>query len=85
MNERKISLQLQIFPQEDYATVQSNTNGEILVDHNTIVEIPIQPTFFDSSSAVQGVTPQTRRCYFPEEGKKLLNQYALLGLTIRAF
>lgn len=75
-------MQLQIFPKEDYAIVQSNTNGEILVDHNTIVEIPIQPFFFDSSLAVEGVAPQTRRCYFPEEGKKLLNQYELLGRAL---
>jgi len=63
---------LQIFPQEDYATIQSNTNGGILVDHNTIVEVPIQPSFFDSSEAVRGVTSQKRRCYFPEEGRRLL-------------
>lgn len=69
-----LALQLQIFPQEDYATVQSNKHGEILVDHNTIVEVPIQPKFFDSSAAVRGVTPKVRRCYFPEEGRKLLNQ-----------
>ncbi|XP_034473935.1 sodium channel protein Nach [Drosophila innubila] len=68
------AFRLQIFPQEDYATIQSNTNGGILVDHNTIVEVPIQPTFFDSSEAVRGVTNQTRRCYFPEEGRRLLNQ-----------
>ncbi|KAL7739651.1 hypothetical protein ACLKA6_018860 [Drosophila palustris] len=59
---------------EDYATVQSNSNGGILVDHNTIVEVPIQPKFLNSSVAVRGVTPQTRRCYFPEEGRRLLNQ-----------
>ncbi|XP_023163881.2 sodium channel protein Nach [Drosophila hydei] len=68
------AFRLQIFPQEDYATVQSNKHGEILVDHNTIVEVPIQPKFFDSSAAVRGVTPKVRRCYFPEEGRKLLNQ-----------
>ncbi|XP_062138956.1 pickpocket protein 11-like [Drosophila sulfurigaster albostrigata] len=43
-------------------------------DHETIVEIPIQPKFFDSSAAVRGVTPETRRCYFSEEGKRILNQ-----------
>lgn len=69
-----LALQLMIFPQEDYATVQSNKHGEILVDYNTIVEIPVQPKFFDSSAAVRGVTPKVRRCYFPEEGRKLLNQ-----------
>ncbi|XP_034666270.1 sodium channel protein Nach [Drosophila subobscura] len=68
------AFQLKIFPQEDYATVQSTTLGEILVDHNTIVEIPIQPTFFSSSEGVRNVPPQARRCYFPEEGRKLLNQ-----------
>ncbi|EDV94098.1 GH25070 [Drosophila grimshawi] len=68
------AFRLLIFPKEDYATVQSNNNGEILVDHNTIVEVPIQPKFFDSSEAVRGVTPQIRRCYFPEEGTRLLNQ-----------
>ncbi|XP_070065112.1 pickpocket protein 11 isoform X2 [Drosophila virilis] len=77
LTERYLSntaFRLMIFPQEDYATVQSNKHGELLVDHNTIVEVPIQPKFFDSSNAVRGVTPQTRRCYFPEEGRQLLNQ-----------
>ncbi|XP_032584504.1 sodium channel protein Nach isoform X1 [Drosophila mojavensis] len=68
------AFRLLIFPQEDYASVQSNKHGEILVDHNTIVEIPVQPKFFDSSAAVRDVTPTVRRCYFPEEGRKLLNQ-----------
>ncbi|XP_017152396.1 sodium channel protein Nach isoform X3 [Drosophila miranda] len=68
------AFQLTIFPQEDYATVQSTTLGEILVDHNTIVEIPIQPTFFSSSEGVRTVSPEARRCYFPEEGRKLINQ-----------
>ncbi|XP_030555165.1 sodium channel protein Nach [Drosophila novamexicana] len=77
LTERYLSntaFRLMIFPQEDYATVQSNKHGELLVDHNTIVEVPIQPKFFDSSNAVRGVTPQIRRCYFPEEGRQLLNQ-----------
>ncbi|XP_033149961.1 sodium channel protein Nach [Drosophila busckii] len=68
------AFRLLIFPQEDYAAVQSNVHGEILVDHETIVEIPIQPKFFDSSVTVQGVSPMIRRCYFAKEGKKLLNQ-----------
>ncbi|KAH8376537.1 hypothetical protein KR093_000048, partial [Drosophila rubida] len=68
------AFRLQLFPKDDYATIQSNTNGGILVDHETIVEIPIQPKFFDSTAAVRGVTPEIRRCYFPEEGRKLLNQ-----------
>ncbi|XP_062120719.1 sodium channel protein Nach [Drosophila sulfurigaster albostrigata] len=68
------AFRLQLFPKDDYATIQSNTNGAILVDHETIVEIPIQPKFFDSSAAVRGVTPETRRCYFSEEGKRILNQ-----------
>ncbi|XP_017025390.1 sodium channel protein Nach [Drosophila kikkawai] len=68
------AFQLTIFPQEDYATIQSTTLGEILVDHNTIVEIPIQPMFFSSSEEVRGVPPQKRRCYYPEEGSRLLNQ-----------
>ncbi|KAH8249287.1 hypothetical protein KR032_008125 [Drosophila birchii] len=68
------AFQLTIFPQEDYATVQSTSLGEILVDHNTIVEIPIQPMFFSSSEEVRGVPPQKRRCYYPEEGSRLLNQ-----------
>ncbi|XP_017075718.2 sodium channel protein Nach [Drosophila eugracilis] len=65
---------LTIFPQEDYATIQSTTLGEVLVDHSTIVEIPIQPMFFSSSNGVRAVSPQKRRCYFPEEGRRLLNQ-----------
>ncbi|KAH8376490.1 hypothetical protein KR200_008700 [Drosophila serrata] len=69
------AFQLTIFPQEDYATVQSTSLGEILVDHNTIVEIPIQPMFFSSSEEVRSVPPQKRRCYYPEEGSRLLNQY----------
>ncbi|KAH8274078.1 hypothetical protein KR044_009920, partial [Drosophila immigrans] len=68
------AFRLQLFGKADYATIQSNTNGGILVDHETIVEIPIQPKFFDSTVAVRGVSPETRRCYFTEEGKKLLNQ-----------
>ncbi|KAH8260141.1 hypothetical protein KR026_003539 [Drosophila bipectinata] len=68
------AFQLTIFPQEDYATVQSTTLGEVLVDHNTIVEIPIQPMFFSSGQAVRYVEPEKRRCYYPEEGSKLLNQ-----------
>ncbi|XP_050740940.1 sodium channel protein Nach [Drosophila biarmipes] len=65
---------LTIFPQEDYPTIQSTTLGEVLVDHNTIVEIPIQPMFFSTSDQVRGVPPQIRRCYYPEEGSRLLNQ-----------
>ncbi|XP_017121005.1 sodium channel protein Nach [Drosophila elegans] len=65
---------LTIFPQEDYATVQSTTLGEVLVDHDTIVEIPIQPMFFTSAKEVHGVPPHIRRCYYPEEGSRLLNQ-----------
>ncbi|KAH8412477.1 hypothetical protein KR009_002484 [Drosophila setifemur] len=68
------AFQLKIFPQEDYATVLSTTLGEILVDHNTIVEIPIQPSFFSSTEDVRSVVPHKRRCYFPEEGRQLLNQ-----------
>ncbi|EDW88680.2 pickpocket protein 28 [Drosophila yakuba] len=65
---------LTIFPQEDYATIQSTTLGEVLVDHYSIVEIPIQPMFFSSGEAVRGVSPHIRRCYYPEEGMRLLNQ-----------
>ncbi|XP_016945073.4 sodium channel protein Nach isoform X2 [Drosophila suzukii] len=63
-----------IFPQEDYATIQSTTLGELLVDYSTIVEIPIQPMFFSSSDQVRGVPPLIRRCYYPDEGSRLLNQ-----------
>ncbi|XP_016976874.1 sodium channel protein Nach [Drosophila rhopaloa] len=65
---------LTIFPQEDYATIQSTTLGEVLVNHNSIVEIPIQPMFFNSAKDVYGVSPKIRRCYYPEEGSRLLNQ-----------
>nr|XP_017013708.2 sodium channel protein Nach [Drosophila takahashii] len=68
------AFQLTIFPQEDYATIQSTTLGEVLVDHNTIVEIPIQPMFFSSSEEIRGVPLEKRRCYYPEEGSRLLNQ-----------
>ncbi|EDW78097.2 uncharacterized protein Dwil_GK24820, partial [Drosophila willistoni] len=68
------AFQLKIFPQEDYASVQSTALGEILVDHNTIVEIPIQPKFFDASESLRHISPQTRYCYYPEEGRHLLNQ-----------
>ncbi|KAH8298155.1 hypothetical protein KR018_009390 [Drosophila ironensis] len=68
------AFQLTIFPQEDYAAVQSTTLGEVLVDHNTIVEIPIQPTFFTTGEEVRSVEPQKRGCYYPEEGRQLLNQ-----------
>ncbi|XP_017060929.1 sodium channel protein Nach [Drosophila ficusphila] len=68
------AFQLIIFPQDDYPTIQSSTLGEILVDHNTVVEIPIQPMFFSSTSGVHAVPPEKRRCYYPEEGSKVLNQ-----------
>ncbi|XP_068140957.1 sodium channel protein Nach [Drosophila tropicalis] len=68
------AFQLKIFPQEDYASVQSTALGEILVDHNTIVEIPIQPKFFDASESLRHISPKTRYCYYPEEGRHVLNQ-----------
>ncbi|KAM7351037.1 pickpocket 18 [Cochliomyia hominivorax] len=68
------AFQLFIFPREDYATIQSNRIGEILVDYNTIVEVPIEPEFFGSTHRVRQFAPDVRNCYFPEEGQKLLNQ-----------
>ncbi|XP_030377170.1 sodium channel protein Nach [Scaptodrosophila lebanonensis] len=67
------AFQVYLFQQEDYATIQSSTLGELLIDHNTIVEIPIQPKFLESSATVRGVSPEKRLCYFPDEGRKLLN------------
>ncbi|XP_046812693.1 sodium channel protein Nach [Lucilia cuprina] len=68
------AFQLFIFPREDYATIQSNRIGEILVDYNTIVEVPIEPEFFGSTQSVRQFAPEVRNCYFPDEGQKLLNQ-----------
>ncbi|XP_065356476.1 pickpocket protein 28 [Calliphora vicina] len=68
------AFQLFIFPREDYATIQSNRIGEILVDYNTIVEVPIEPEFFGSTQRVRQFSPDVRNCYFPDEGQKLLNQ-----------
>ena len=68
------SFKLFIFPPQDYATIQSNRIGEVLIDYNTIVEVPIDPEFFGSTQRVQQFDAHVRNCYFPEEGQKLLNQ-----------
>ncbi|XP_059221725.1 pickpocket protein 28 [Stomoxys calcitrans] len=63
-----------VFPQNDYASIQSSHIGEILVNYYSIVEIPIQPEFYDSTDNVRQFDPQVRNCYFPDEGQKLLNR-----------
>ncbi|XP_075150393.1 pickpocket 18 [Haematobia irritans] len=63
-----------VFPQEDYSNIQSSHIGEILVNYYSIVEIPIQPEFYDSSESVRQFSPDVRKCYFPEEGQMLLNR-----------
>lgn len=66
--------QITVFPQYDYANIQSSHIGHILVDYYSIVEIPIQPEFYDSNERIRQFKPSVRNCYFPDEGQKVLNR-----------
>ncbi|XP_054083092.1 sodium channel protein Nach [Zeugodacus cucurbitae] len=68
------AFRLYLFLQSDYATVMTNTLGEILVNPKSIVEIPIQPTFYDASGSIRNFSPQLRNCYFEDEGQRVLNK-----------
>lgn len=69
-----IILQLYLFLQNDYPTVMTNTMGEILVNPRTLVEIAIQPSFYEASHAIRNFSPELRHCYFKDEGERLLNK-----------
>ncbi|XP_019895070.1 pickpocket protein 11 [Musca domestica] len=68
------SFEITVFPQYDYANIQSSHIGHILVDYYSIVEIPIQPEFYDSNERIRQFKPSVRNCYFPDEGQKVLNR-----------
>ncbi|XP_073824108.1 pickpocket 18 [Musca autumnalis] len=68
------AFEITVFPQYDYPNIQSSHIGHILVDYYSIVEIPIQPEFYDSSDSIRQFKPTVRNCYFPDEGQKVLNR-----------
>ncbi|XP_050321343.1 sodium channel protein Nach [Bactrocera neohumeralis] len=68
------AFRLYFFLQNDYPTVMTNTLGEILVNRRTLVEIAIQPTFYEASDAIRNFRPELRQCYFKDEGERLLNK-----------
>ncbi|XP_037959399.1 uncharacterized protein LOC119688806 [Teleopsis dalmanni] len=65
--------QLYVFPTDDFF-IQSNTNGEVMVTDNSIVEIPIVPIFLESNQNIRKFSPQIRQCYFQDEGQKIINR-----------
>ncbi|XP_014094646.2 sodium channel protein Nach [Bactrocera oleae] len=68
------AFRLYLFLQNDYPTVMTNTMGEILVNPRTLVEIAIQPSFYEASHAIRNFSPELRHCYFKDEGERLLNK-----------
>ncbi|XP_054744359.1 sodium channel protein Nach [Anastrepha obliqua] len=68
------AFQLYLFPQQDYPTSMTNTLGEILVNPRSIMQIPVQPTFYEAPRSISSFSPAVRECYFKDEGQQLLNR-----------
>lgn len=52
----------------------TNAMGQILINTRSIVEIPVQPTFYEATRSIRDFSPAVRECYFKDEGRRALNK-----------